>query len=407
MPTPEDFTDSPPMPASPAPASVVRPLPLTDHEVQLWDVDVTPMHAGSDASDEAAPRIPDQLDDVLVATLMERRWQVIPGNTVTLPVTVLNNSTHRLTVRAHLEGWLDDRWLVDPYVQTTIPPGERRILELTVAPPRQPQAEAGDYQVAVVVRALETMAHLVRIGLVLTLLPFDRVQLELADAAAPSAAWWRRRLLLPLQIVNAGNHPLVLHLEGATSPRLGAIAFGGSEVAARSTVELRPGQRVRVPVQLTVKRLPLLALHSRVLPFVVTAQDATGKALEQVRGAIAVRPIIGAWQMASFAGVAGAGVAAVSLLLLAGVLFLRAGTTASPVASSPPPVPAVIIVTLNQPVAAPSAPIVVTPSLATALQSQPDPALPLVLPDQVTAPGSGGPARVLAPVEAAPITAAP
>lgn len=400
LPTPEDFTDS-----SSASELVVRPLPVTDNEVQLWDIDARPAHVGSNESDDPAPLIPDHFDDVLVVTLAERRWQVLPGSALAVPVTVLNNSTHRMTVRAHLEGWLDDRWVVDPYVQTIIPPGERRTLELTVAPPRQPQAEAGDYQLAVVVRALETMGHMARIGLVLTLLSFDRVLLDLADAAIPPAAWWRRRLLLPLQITNAGNRPLVLHLEGAAPPPLGAIAFGGDEGAATSEVELRPGQRVRMPVQLVVKRLPLVALHSRSLPFVLTAQDATGKALQQLRSAVEVRPIIGAWQMASFAGLVGAGVAAMSLLLLVGALFLRVSTTASSGATPPPPVPAVIVVTLNQPVAASSAPATVTPSLATALQSQPDPALPLVLPDQVTAPGSGGPARVTAPIIAAPTPA--
>lgn len=399
LPTPEELEDI--ADSSSAADLVVRPLPVTDSEVHLWDIDARPAHVGSDESDDPAPRIPDHFDDVLVVTLAERRWQVSPGNALAVPVTVLNNSTQRLTVRVHLEGWLDDRWVVDPYVQTIIPPGERRTVELTVAPPRQPQAEAGDYQLAVVVRALELMGHMARTGLVLTLLPFDRVQLELADAAIPPAAWWRRRLLLPLQIVNAGNRPLVLRLEGAAPPQLGAIVFGGDGAAATSEVELRPGQRTRVPVQLVVKRLPLVALHSRVLPFVLTARDATGKVLQQLRSAVEMRPVIGAWQLASFAGLAGAGVAAVSLLLLVGALLLRSGTDAD-VAPAPPPIPAVIVVTLNQPVAAPGAPAVVTPSLATALQSQPDPALPLVLPDQVTTPGSGGPARRGAPIIAAP-----
>lgn len=383
---------------------IVQSLPMNDDEIQLWDIDATPVRVDSEEIDVAAPLIPDHLDDVLVVTLTERRWQVAPGGAVTVPVSVLNNSTHRLTVRAHLEGWLDDRWVVDPYVQTTIPPGERRTLELTVAPPRQSQAEAGDYQLAIVVRALENVECMTRVGLVLTLLPFDRVQLELAAGVIPPATWWRRRLLLPLHITNAGNHPLVLHLEGATSARLGAIVFGESDEFATAEVTLQPGQRLRKPVQLTVKRLPLLALHSRTLPFALTARDATGKALQQLRGAVEVHPVIGAWQLASFAGLVGMGIAAASLLLLVGALFLRAATVdpPTPVAA---PIPAVIVVTLNQPVAAPIAPVVATPSLATALQNQPDPALPLVLPDQVTAPGSGGPARGAAPIIAAPTPA--
>jgi soluble lytic murein transglycosylase-like protein len=156
-------------------------------------------------------------------------------------------------------------------------------------------------------------------------------------------------------------------------------------------------------VQLTVKRLPLVALHSRSLPFALTARATTGTVLQQLRSAVEVRPVIGAWQMASFAGLAAVGVAAVSLLLLVGALFLRASTADSQaVGPAVPLAPAVIVVTLNQPVVAPATSNVATPSFSAAIQSQPDPALPLVLPDQVTAPGSGGPARPAAPVPDAP-----
>lgn len=400
-PPPSAPEDRVPSPLTPGP--IVRQLPVSLDNWQVWAIDGAPANVdiGNEGAD--APRIPDRPDDLLIVTLAERRWQVAPGAATALPVSVLNNSTRRLTVRAHLEGWLDDRWVVEPYVQTAIPPGERRTLELTVAPPRQVQAEAGDYQLAVVVRAMEEMEHTARVGLVLTLLPFDRVQLDLTGPATPTATWWRRKLILPLHIANEGNHPLVLHLEGVTPPRLGCVIFPGNDAGAVSTVELPPGQRARVPVQLTVKRLPLVALHSRSLPFALTARDATGTVLQQLRSAVEVRPVIGAWQMASFAGLAAAGVAAVSLLLLVGALFLRVSTVDSQaVGPAAPLAPAVIVVTLNQPVAAPATSDVATPSFSAAIQSQPDPALPLVLPDQVTAPGSGGPARPAAPVPAAP-----
>jgi len=405
----DEMTPLPPAPddsasSAPTPGPVVRRLPVELDNWQVWDIDGAPALApahGDGADDVSAPRIPDRLDDALIVTLPERRWQVVPGNAVTLPVTVLNNSTGRLTVRVHLEGWLDDRWVTEPYVQTALAPGERRTLELTVAPPRQAQAEAGDYQLAVVVRALEEFERVARAGLVLTLLPFDRVQLDLAGDGAPTATWWRRTLTLPLHITNEGNHPLTLHLKGTTPAQLGRIVLPGGDAADTAAIALAPGQRTRVPVRLTVTRLPLAALHNRPLPFALTARDATGQVLQQLRSAVEVHPIIGAWQMASFAGLTAAGVAAVSLLLLIGALFLRANTadsqTAAPVL---PPAPAVIIVTLNQSVAA--APNVTTPSFATALQSQPDPALPLVLPDQVTAPGSGGPARSVAPLGEVP-----
>ena len=404
---PEDRTPTPP---------VIQRLPATLDNWQVWDVDSAAVDraavdsaavdraavVGEAAPDNAdAPRIPDLIDAALAVTLAARHWQVAPGGAVAVPVTVLNNSTQRLTVRAHLEGWLDDRWVVDPYVQAVIPPGERRTLELTIAPPHHAQTEAGDYQLAAVIRAMGEPAHLARVGLTLTLLPFDRVQLDLADDSMPVAAWWRRTLLLPLQITNAGNRPLELRLEGAVPVRYGRVTFLGGAAENMTEVTLRPGQSARVPVRLTATRFPLIALHSRLLPFLVTACDATGKVFQQQRGAVEVQPLVGAWQLASLAGLTTIGVVAVILLAVIGALVLRTSPMDSQAAAPAAPVPAVIVVTLNQPVAV-AASTAPPQSLTGALQSQPDPALPLVLPDQVTAPGSGGPARSVAPLAEVP-----
>ncbi|MBK8799940.1 MAG: hypothetical protein IPM07_28195 [Anaerolineales bacterium] len=329
-------------------------LPAELDNWQVWDIDGAATDNVNVADVDHAPRIPDRQDDVLIVTLAERRWQVEPGGVVTLPITVLNNSTRGLTARAHLEGWLDDRWVVEPYLQAAIAPGERRTLELTIAPPRARDAEAGDYHLVVVVRSPDAPEHMARAGLVLTLLPFERVLLDLMDSPEQAATWWRRALVLPLRVANEGNRSLALTLEGTAPPRLGRMTFPGSADETSAQLSLRPGQRVRVPVRLTVARLPWAALHSRSLPYGLAARAEDGALLQQLRGAVEVRPVIGAWQMASLAGLAGAGFVAMILFVLVSALFLRANTLDSQ-ASAPvaPPAPAIIIVTLNQPVAPP------------------------------------------------------
>ena len=131
LPTPDAHT-----PATPSAEPIVRRIAAELDAWQVWEVDSETVDAAS-ADDRALPLIPDLADEVLIVTLPTRRWQVAPGSAVTMPVTVLNNSVHRQTVRTYLEGWLDDRWAVEPYLQAVIAPGERRTLDLTVAPPRQ------------------------------------------------------------------------------------------------------------------------------------------------------------------------------------------------------------------------------------------------------------------------------
>lgn len=408
LPEPEEYeSDAPKADAEP----VVRRLPIELNNWQVWDIDGSSTETGEGDGDVYTPHIPDLQDNVLIATLPDRRWQVEPGNAVTLSLTVLNNSGRRLAVRAYLEGWLDDRWVAEPYVQAGIAPGERRPLVLTVAPPRHSGAEAGDYHLAVVVRSPDEPTRIARLGIVLSVLPFDRVIFDPAEFSDMPATWWRRTLLLPLRVTNEGNRPLTLRLNGATASRLGRFAFPGDENG--KTLVLDPGQRERVPVRLTVRRLPLMALHSRSLPFVLRATTEDGRVIQQLRSTVDVHPIVGAWQIASLFGLAMAGAVATMLILVLGALFLRIGSSEAHVpAPAEPPAPSIIVVTLNQPVAMPDAAsgaARTTPSDAAsaAPQGQPDPSLPLVLPDQVTAPGSGGPVRSVAQPATAPLVTAP
>lgn len=380
----------------------VQRLPVELTDWQVWDID----GAVSDLDEpvDEPLRIPDRQDEVVVATLPQRRWQVEPGGAVTLPVTVLNNSAQRLAVRAYLEGWLDDRWVAEPYIQANLTPGERRTLELTFAPPRHANVEAGDYHVAVVVRSLDEPARITRFGVVLTILPFDQIALDPSEFPESPATWWRRTLTLPLRVANEGNRPLSLYLEGMTASEVGCLTVAGKEHGHETPFSLQPGERIRLPVRVKMRRLPLIALHSRSLPFVLRARASEdGRILQQLRSAVEVRPIVGAWQLASLAGLAMAGAMAAVLIVVLGALFLRISAGGErPSALAQPPAPAIIVVTLNQPVASGSAAnkerndaerAAFVGDPAGARIGQPDPSLPLVLPDQITAPGSGGPVR--------------
>lgn len=380
----------------------VQRLPVELTDWQVWDID----GAVSDLDEpvDEPLRIPDRQDEVVVATLPQRRWQVEPGGAVTLPVTVLNNSAQRLAVRAYLEGWLDDRWVAEPYIQANLTPGERRTLELTFAPPRHANVEAGDYHVAMVVRSLDDPTRIARLGVVLTILPFDQIALDPSEFPELPATWWRRTLALPLRVANEGNRPLSLYLEGMTASKVGCLTVAGKEHGHETPFSLQPGERIRLPVRVKMRRLPLIALHSRSLPFVLRARASEdGRILQQLRSAVEVRPIVGAWQLASLAGLAMAGAMAAVLIVVLGALFLRISAGEErPSAPVQPPAPAIIVVTLNQPVASGSAAnremndaerAAFVGDPAGARIGQPDPSLPLVLPDQITAPGSGGPVR--------------
>jgi soluble lytic murein transglycosylase-like protein len=158
---------------------------------------------------------------------------------------------------------------------------------------------------------------------------------------------------------------------------------------------------------------PLIGLRERELDIHVDTR-IDGRPAATAGARLFVRPLIGPWQIAGAAGLAAAG--AMGLLLVMALVFLLAQRSAvqqAPAASAPPPavaaLPPVIIVTLNQP-ASSAAPAAGWPPGASGGSSfsagaSPDPALPLVLPDQVSAP-SGAVPRV-APAVASSASSVP
>lgn len=370
--------------APPDSLSLERGEPPVQEFDDLSDVDAV--------SSENAPhawKIPDRLDEVLIVTLPARRWEVEPGDVVALPVTVFNNSRRKLSARVYVEGWLDERWMVEPYVQASLEPGERITLELNLSPPRHASTEAGDHPLAVVVRSPEEPLRMVRLGFTLRVLPFKRLALEVRGMPGP-AAWWRRALDVSVRLSNQGNCPLTVHLEGWTTPPAASLRLPGGE-----TFILPPGGRLHAPLRLTVHRLPWIGLHSRELLFTVRACSDEGETLAQVRRSVEVHPILGLWQLAAIGALGTVAAASALLLVVVSVLLMRYAATPPPAVAGEP-APAVIVVALNQPLASAAASSSAPARSADAPRLQPDPSAPLVLPDQVTAPGSGGPVRALA-----------
>lgn len=376
-------------------------LPPELSDWQVWDVD------GSVAASEPAapaptlaPAIADIQDDVLVVSLSERHLHVEAGGSATLGVTVLNNGSRRAMVRVHLEGWLDDRWVLDPYLQASINPGERRTLDLTITPPRTADSEAGDYHLAVVARSSDYPDRYARLGAILTVAAFDRLSFEVTAGHERTVTWWQRAATLQVTVANEGNHAIALQLSGSAPDDLCRFDFlSGGMAETAPILNLRPGQRARVPLRATVQRLPLIGLQSRPLPLLLSATAVGDEAPpRRLRTSLQVRPLIGPLQLASLTGLMAAGAIAVMLLVIVTALFVRAGTLPAAVAPTPAPAmaaPPVIIVNLNQPAAASPGVTGAEMGAPAPVASLPDPSLPLVLPDQITAPGNGGPARTV------------
>jgi hypothetical protein len=382
--------------------------------------DSTPPAAGEADATEASGRadelrglqIEDRADEIVVAALDNRRRQVACGSTVVFTVSILNNGAHAGLFEVQVEGWLDPAWLGDTTAAVLLEPGARATLRLPLCPPRRSESEAGDYHFAVSVRSPQYPGHSARLGALLTVLPFDAVELRLPLDDEPVVSWFKRAAVLPLTVVNRSNHSVVVDLAGHSLPGGCRIAFAApANAGGGASVPLQPNQAVKTPVRVEIPRPPLLGLHGRDVGVQITARvrGPADSPLAATHTNLLARPLVGPWQIV--AGVGVAAVAAVGLLLFVALLYVLTQRTAPVTVSAPPtPLPAappVIIVNLNQPAVAPvggstggagasgsqavpGAPGAIISDFTTG--TAPDPALPLVLPDQVSTPGGAVPA---------------
>ncbi|MFN8468071.1 MAG: transglycosylase SLT domain-containing protein [Caldilineaceae bacterium] len=414
-----------PLPLEPPPDSLPDPLPkLLPDALRNWQVleidgqattvpEPSPAHQpdgakarGGQAEDLRDLQIEDRGDDIIVATLDNRRRQVECGSTAVYAVTILNNGDHAALFQVQVEGWLDPNWLGDTTAAAMIEPGTRATLRLPLSPPRRPQSEAGDYHFAVSVRSPQYPARLARVGALLQVLPYDAIDAHFLELPDPEVSWYKRAAIVPLAVANRGNRPVEVELHGASSPQACRFSFAApGNARGAAAVSLQPNQGISIPVRIEVRRPPLVGLQGCEVGVQVDVRvqgntPQGGATTARGRTVLLARPLIGPWQFVMVTGLAAAG--ALGLLLFAALIYLLAQRSAEPPVAAAPPVvapaaPPVIIVNLNQPASAPlqagGAAGQVGPSGQRAAASDftagasPDPALPLVLPDQVSAPG--------------------
>lgn len=379
-----------------------------DGEAALVDAPIVPEHI------DPGHAIADAPDDIVVALLPKRTVSVQPGATAELVVTLLNNGAWPARFRVHVEGWVREQWLSDGAQQVLLQPGEKRNVNLGISPPRAATTTAGDYPIVVVVRASEYPQRVSRLGATLTILPFTNISVAGIRPTTATLHWYRRTARFVAPVTNLSNHAVTLQLQASGAGC--AFAFssqnGGEQSGGLFSVDVQPQQTVPVVVKVQLQAGSALSMRSREIPIRIVAGVAGEARLSRTMGAsVECAPLARGWQLATAAGLLLLTLATVGVLAIAARVLLM---TASPSPSAPAvapaaPPPQIVTIILNQPAAGSSAaaganPGALAQSDAAAENRQQiaglDPALPLVLPDQVTAPGQPAPRpRALAAVD--------
>jgi soluble lytic murein transglycosylase-like protein len=377
-----------------------------------------------DAEPAPTAAIADRVDEVVVAVLPQRRWEVTPGQTAALQVELINNGAWASAFTVTLEGWIDERWCPDLPLSRALEPGARAGVALQVAPPQASTVQAGEHPVAVVVHAAAYPGRVTRLAATLVVQPYVAFRLGAPEPRRLRTSWFRRTATLLLPLTNQSNTPLTLQLYALDRYRECDYRFWvgeEAEIDRADRLTLAAGQTAQVGLAVRPLVQPWMRLWPHTIPLRVTARLADDPDRRRsVDAQMVCAPLVGPWHLALLAlcvliGVLGSGLAGLALLLA-----LRPGAPAAPtpvpaVVQAPAPVLALVL-KMDEPAPTPLPPVagdavvpVVRPEDVTAPGSVPG--VPVVRADQVTVPGEPLPPVAQTPLlpnpDAAPAQAGP
>ncbi len=363
------------------------PASLRNWQVVEIDGEATVMEEGRPAWQEPAPRSPirEQIDSLVVAVLSRRRVEITPGESAVLAVEVVNNGGLAAVFEVTVEGWIDERWCGELPLRVSLQPGARQRVEIAIAIPRQSACRAGDYPLAVVVRAARYPGRVTRLAATLVVNAFAAFTVSGPDPRQVTAGWFRPAALVLVTLANLGNQAARFHLHAYDRRRTCDYLFlldDERDRAGHAEIELAPGQSAEIPLEIRPQHPPLLRVAPLVVPFRLSVRQGDDPSLRRsVDGEIACAPLVGPWHLVGAAvlivvALLGSGLAGLALLLA-----LRGEP--APSANAPAAVPTLsgplvaFVLKMDDPVPAPG-------GQTAAAQPQ---AL-LVQPGDVTAPGA-------------------
>jgi membrane-bound lytic murein transglycosylase F len=359
--------------------------------------------------------IQEHYDDVILVGLPVRRVTVVPGESVTLDITLHNNGNKPSLFTIALEGWIDERWCDELPVQATLGSGERITIPLTLSPPRTSASRSGEHALAVVVRADNYPGRYSRTGASLVIRPFTDFQISPLRPAELQCSWFKPKAATAVKLTNLSNHSAVYRLFG--SAKLHECHFvlhataGAAPHPDEIELHLEPGQSHPVYVELQPAVRPLVGLRGHVIPFKMVAETArTGGSRMQrsSQGQLTSRSLLGFWHLAALAGVLMIGLIFAGVAGLAILLALRNAAVSPPVTRVEQSPVVAFVIQLDEPAPvratsplvaqpAPGFPEVTSSRSAAGAEATREPAMPvvpIVQPNQVTAPGEPTPAGI-------------
>jgi hypothetical protein len=247
----------------------------------------------------ALPRMPDQVDDVIVTEISEREWTIDVEQTATCQVTIVNGGNIVATFDVRVQG-LSQEWVTITPAKVNLNEGARATISIFMTPPRQPESRAGAHRLTIVVTSPNYPGHTSRTSATLIVNPYYEFSVGDLAPKQQTVSWFGRSGAVTVPVTNQGNSETPFRLDGEDDEHGCQFEFDvpGESVSLVKQAEMRLSSAVThlVPIRVTPIRRRLIALRSRHYSFTITTTMVEGAQMPRtVMGRLKSTPLIGPW----------------------------------------------------------------------------------------------------------------
>ncbi|MCB0020081.1 MAG: FHA domain-containing protein, partial [Anaerolineales bacterium] len=216
--------------------------------------------------------------------LLPQAARVLPGERVDFQLSLVNQGNQVDHVSLAVAG-VPDHWVTVSETQLELMPGARGYLLVTVAPPRQSEATAGEYALALNLQSAAARGQCASVTGLLTVGEFDQLLLDLHPEHLINDGVSR------LQVINQGNRPVTLELIGRDSEE--ALLFTVDE---REDWRLPAGESTTIAVNIRAQQRPFFGSQQRI-PFELLLDANEGRHFQN--GQLLLTPRLPSWVLAA------------------------------------------------------------------------------------------------------------
>ncbi|MFZ1756748.1 MAG: FHA domain-containing protein [Caldilineaceae bacterium] len=245
----------------------------------------------------------DHVDEMILATLVDRELVADVDSTVALHLNITNGGDLVASFNVQVEG-CDPSWVVILPAQINLNEEESGIVTVTITPPRMPFSTAGSHYLAISITSPEYTDRYSQLGATLHINPYYEVLIGDLSRKKQESTYNNPVTESEFAIGNNGNNVVQVQVEGRDDDRGLEFEFFLPNVnqtfSRQAELRLNPSESQEVTMFIEPHQRRMIGLRNKTYQFTITATPLGGQQFPRtIAGQVVTKPLIGKWAIFS------------------------------------------------------------------------------------------------------------